>query len=76
MEQVILEAIIRHTTDWWLGATSMDLSKANQGLTKMVAFYDWMTSLVDKDRAVHVVYWGFSNNFVMDSLIMLVVYPL
>lgn len=54
----------------------MDLSKANQGLTKMVAFYDWMTSLVDNGRAVHVVYWGFSNTFVTDSLIILVVYPL
>ena len=63
MEQVIFEAIISHTTDWWLGTASMDLSRVNRGLIKPVAFYDGMTGLADKDRAVHVVYWGFSKTF-------------
>lgn len=72
MEQVILEAIIGHTMDWWLGTDSVDLPKANQGLTKPVAFYDALTGLVDKTRPV-LVYWDFSKTFGTVSLIMLVV---
>lgn len=73
MEQVILEAIIGHTMDWWLGTDSVDLPKANQGLTKLVAFYDGLTGLLDKARAVLVVYWDFSKTFGTVSLIILVV---
>lgn len=51
----------------------MDLPKANQGLTKPIAFYDGLTGLVDKARPALVVYWGFSKTFGTVSLISLVV---
>lgn len=50
----------------------MDFSRANQGLTKLVAFYDGMSGLVDKGRAVHVVSWDISKTFGTVSLIILV----
>ncbi|KAK4828300.1 hypothetical protein QYF61_025312 [Mycteria americana] len=64
MEQIILSAITRHVEDnQGIKPSQHGFRKGRSCLTNLISFYDKVTHLVDKGKAVDVVYLDFSKAF-------------
>ena len=64
MEQPILETISRHTNNKKIIRSSQhEFIKGKSWLTDLITFYNEMNGLVDKEKAVDIVYLYFSTAF-------------
>jgi len=68
MEQIILGEITRHVRGiQGIRPSQHGFMKGRSCLTNLISFYNWVTRLVDKGKAVDVVYLDFSKAFDMVS---------
>ena len=68
MEQIILGEIIWHVRGiHGIRPNQHKFIKGRSCLTNLISFYNWVTRLVDKGKAVAVVYLEFSKAFDMVS---------
>jgi len=65
MEQILLEAMLRHVEERELIWKKLAFLHQRKVLPDLVAFYDDVTTSVDKGRAADIIYLHFSNTFDM-----------